>query len=135
MKKLKLKSSVFAGLAALALLFPNLKTGSLTDITKPYLGMYECQNATLGEDDIIDDFSYVRLELHPDETFTLYYRKKKGKEHKETGKYFYDKEAETICLSTGVGDVLKRTFPLKNGVISITMRMGTKTLQMQLKQK
>ena len=122
MKKLKLKSSVFAGLAALALLFPNLKTGSLTDITKPYLGMYECQNATLGEDDIIDDFSYVR-------------RKKKGKEHKETGKYVYDKEAETICLSTGVGDVLKRTFPLKNGVISITMRMGTKTLQMQLKQK
>lgn len=130
-----LKSSVLAGLASLTMLFAPLKKGELKDITKPHLGFYECQSATLSGEDLSDEFDYVRLELKADETFTLYYCKTGGKERTEQGRYSYDKEKGTICLAAGEGNAIKRSFPLKDGVISVTVRLGKKTLSMQFKQK
>ena len=47
---------MLAGACALLALFPNLspsKNGSLKEIVKPYLGVYECKNAQLGEKDLL----------------------------------------------------------------------------------
>lgn len=134
MKKHVLKSSLLAGLLSLFALLTPIKS-ELKDITCPHLGFYECENATLSGEDLLDEFDHVRLELKADESFVLYYAKKDGKENKETGKYSYDREKEEIRLSAGEGNAIKRTFPIKDGVILVTLRFGTKTLRMQFKQK
>ena len=134
MKTQKIKSSVLVGLCALAMACAPLKS-ELKDISQTHLGFYECENATLSGDDLIEKFDYVRLELKADETFVLYYRKTGGKEKTETGKYRYDRQKGEICLGIGENNALKRTFPLKEGVMHVTVRLGGKTLQMQFKQK
>ena len=63
MKKQVLKSSLLAGFCTLMLLFSGWREGKLTDVTKPYLGEYECKQATLGEKDCLKKFDYIRLEL------------------------------------------------------------------------
>ena len=58
---MKLKYSFCAALASLLLILPACGNGSLKDVTKPYLGEYECQSATLGEKDYAQDFFFIRL--------------------------------------------------------------------------
>lgn len=134
----KLKSSLFAGLLSLLLLFPSFgafKLGELKEITKPYLGVYECKAATLGDEDVLSRFAYVNIELKKGDVCTLYYREKNGKRKEVKGKYSYDKEAETITLSPDVLDFFKREFPLKDGEILISLPMGGKMLSMRFVQK
>ena len=48
---------------------------TLPDLSKPYAGMYECTELTLGGEDALGRFDFVRLELKGDETFALNYRR------------------------------------------------------------
>lgn len=132
---MKLKYSFCAVLAALVLILPSCGNGSLKDVTKPYLGEYECKSATLGEKDYVEEFSFLRLELKKDDEFTLYYSAKNGKKGEETGTYVYDEKEETITLIYGELGVLKRKFPLKNGEIFITLPIGSQTLSMKFARK
>ncbi len=135
MKRKILKSSLCAGLIALGFCIADFRTGKLTDITKPHLGEYECESATLSGEELLDEFSYIRLELKENGVCTLYYCKKDGKKREETGKYTYDEKREEICLYGGVGKTFKRKFPLKNGKMDVTVRLGDKTLSMRFVQK
>lgn len=130
MKKYTLKSSLLAGISALLLCFPNVKESTLNDITKPYLGEYECKSATLGETDYTEDFSYIKLELKPDETFVLHYCLKDGNKREERGKYTYDKDKSVLRFQSEIGD-FEKEFPIQDGVILIQMRLGKKMLVMK----
>ena len=132
---MKLKISFCAGLAVLMLVLPACGNGSLKDITKPYLGEYECKSATLGEKDYAQDFSFIRLELKKDDEFTLYYSAKNGKKGEETGTYSYDEKEETLTITYGDLGVLKRKFPLKNGEIFVSVPIGSQTLSMKFARK
>ncbi len=135
MKKTTLKSSLLVGVFTLAFCLPACGKATLPEITKPYVGEYECKSATLGEKEYLDEFSFVRLELHADDTFTLSYASKDGKKGQETGKYAYDFEKETISF-LGLGDyAIERTFPLKNGQIDLTIALGKQTLHIRFAQK
>ena len=130
MKRTVLKSSALAGLISLLFLFPWLgwvKSSTLTDISKPHLGVYECKQARLGDTDILDRFSYIKLELE-EEDFTLYYQEKEGASKKETGKYRYDKEKQTLIMCADEFAFIKKEFPLQNGVLTVNIRIGEKTL-------
>jgi hypothetical protein len=64
---LKLKSAAFVGAILLSVTAGAWsKDGKLTEITKPYLGTYECERLYVGDDDKIEEFEYVRLELCKD---------------------------------------------------------------------
>ena len=132
---MKLKYSFCAVLAALVLILPSCGNGSLKDVTKPYLGEYECQSATLGEKDYVQDFSFIRLELKKNDEFTLYYSAKNGKKGEESGKYAYNEKEETLTLIYGELGVLKRKFPLKNGEIFVSVPIGSQTLSMKFARK
>ena len=132
---MKVKYAICAGLSALALLFSACGNSTLKDVTKPYLGEYECKSATLGETEYVDDFSFIRLELKQNGEFTLYYSHKNGKNGEESGSYLYDKNEKTITLTYGEVGVLKRKFPLKNGEIYVTLPIGSQTLSMKFARK
>ena len=135
MKKQVLKSSLLAGITALLLTFGGFREGTLTDITKPYLGEYECKSATLGNEEYVDEFSYIILELKADETFVLRYKTKNKTKGEEKGEYSYDKEKETITLTLGEKSQFKREFSLKKGAICIEFPVGAKLFVMRFEQK
>ena len=134
MKDGKIKSSIFAGLTALILCCTGLKQSSLTDIAKTHTGVYECKSATLGDKEYMEEFSYIRLELNLDDSFSLYYCVKDGKPREQSGKYAYDKQKNVVCLSLDKKSEIKREFPLEKGVLLITLPVGVKTLIMKFEQ-
>ena len=117
------------------LTFSGLREGTLTDITKPYLGEYECKSATLGNEEYVDEFSYIILDLKADETFVLRYKTKNKMKGEEKGEYSYDKEKETITLTLGEKSQFKREFSLKKGAICIEFPVGAKLFVMRFEQK
>ena len=136
MKKHVIKSSLLVGILSLFLAFSPMRSGGLKDITKPYLGEYQCKNATYGKQDILEGFSYVIIELKADETFVLRYADKEGKKKgEEKGTYVYDEKKETISFKLDKKSDWKREFPLKKGEIVISLKMGNKPLVLTFEQK
>lgn len=137
MKIVKLKSSIFVGLTLLLLLFPWVdawKASSIKDITKPYLGVYECREAKLDDKDYLEKFDYIRLELKSKNNFLLSYKAKGEKVKEEKGSFAYDKKTQTITFQADAIPFMKRKFPLKDGRLLINVAIGEKTLQMRFEQ-
>ena len=135
MKKRVIRSSLLAGVMSLLFSFSALQTGNITDVTKPYVGEYECKSAIYGKKDITDGFTYIILDLRPDETFVLRYRTEKGKTGEETGTYRYDDEKKTVRFSLENKGEFQREFPLENGELSVTVKLGMRTLSIVFEQK
>ena len=135
MNGIRLKSSFFASLLSLLFFIPYFRLGTLPEITKPYLGTYECTQAKLNDVDYLDRFSYIQLELKEKGEFVLYYREKNGEKKQEKGKYLYDEEKQSVRFIGGVGGCFKREFPLKEGILTVHIRIGEKNLLLTFKQK
>ena len=135
MKKQVLKSSLLSGICSIMMMFAGWREGKLTDITKPYLGEYECKQAVLGEKDCLEKFDYIRLELSEDGQFKISYREANSKKQTIKGTYEYDDEKQSIQLKMGVGGIIHRSFPLREGVIYITIPFKMKSLILQFEQK
>lgn len=123
------------GAFTLLLCFSSLRAGKLTDITKPYLGEYECISARLGERDCLDGFQNVTMELNGDGTFTLHCKELCGNCRKIGGEYSYDEKKESITFTIKGEREIKREFPLKNGILTVCFQMGEKTAVFQFEQK
>ena len=128
----KVKSSLLAGITALWLLWGGLPKTELKDIAKPYLGVYECTEARLGEKAWLDRFDAIHLELKEDGTFLVHYTEKGDLPHTKEGKYTYDKEKGTITLQ---GGGFEREFPLSNGILTVIVPLGGQTVKLTFKQK
>ena len=135
MKRLRLKSLIFAGLAGCLLCFPACAKGSLTEISKPYLGEYECESATLGEQDFLAEFTYLRLELKSNGEFVLRYQTKQGGQGQETGRYEYDDGAQSIRFVANGQYQLDRNFSMERGEICLTFPIGKQMLSIRFAQK
>ncbi len=135
MKKFKVKSSLLAGAAALLFSFSALQKGELTDIAKPYLGIYDCTEARLSDKDLLERFDDVKLELKAKGEYVLYFKEKGGKTKRVKGKYHYDREKEIVTLHVPHSRVIRREFPLKKGVLTVSVPYGDKILILQFEQK
>ena len=129
-----MKGFIVGGLAALMALFPNLKESKLDDMSKPYLGGYECKRAQLGSTDYLKRFSYVRLELKDEENFTLYYQEKGERKREVSGKYAYDKERKTLTLKGEEGEI-SRQCTLNEGIFTLSFPLAGKILVLEFEQK
>ena len=132
---MKLKSTFVAGLASLLLCMGNIKDSTLLDVTKPYLGEYECEYARLGDREFSDGFEFVVLELKGDGTYLLSFKEKGGEKHTETGEYEYDEKTKTLRFSPRDKSALKKEFPLIDGVLTISTQIGNQQLIIRFAQK
>ena len=114
--------------------FSGVKDSKLSDISKPYLGEYECKSAQIGSLDCLKQFSYIRLELEGDGAFCLHYQEKGGKKKEYKGNYVYDKDKNTIEFVDESG-AFRRTFPLNDGTLTVFLPIGEKMLILQFEQK
>ena len=135
MKKIKIRSSLLVGAATLLFSFSTLKTSELTDIAKPYLGVYDCTQAQFGEENLLDTFNDLKLELKGKGEYVLYYKESGKKTKRIKGKYRYDKDSESITLCLPNGPSIRRNFPLQKGVLTITVPYKNNTLHLQFEQK
>ena len=135
MGRMKLKSAFVAGLASLLLCMGNIKDSTLLDVTKPYLGEYECEYARLGDKEFSDGFEFVTLELKRDGTYLLSFKQKDGEKHTETGAYQYDAKRNLLCISPRDKSALKKEFPLIDGVLTISAQIGNQQLIVRFAQK
>ena len=96
--------------------------GSLEEITKPYLGVYECKSLYFGGVDKKKIFEFFRVELKSKGELLLTYKLKRGEVHQIPLNYEYD-FAEKMLWVQGEWGVLKvdKKFPMKNGEISVAM--------------
>lgn len=135
MKILRLKSSLLVGLCTLCMALPISKKSTLPEISRTYLGEYECITATLGSQDILSSYEYIKLELKPDNQYVLSYQMENGDQGEETGEYQYDAKKQTLCIRLGKNGIIKRKFPIQNGEIVAQIRIGLKTLVLRFEQK
>ena len=104
-----------------------LKEGELKEITRPYLGEYECKIARLGEVDLLDGLRFARIELNAD-NFRFVAREKDGKVRRYEGKYSYDETSGALRFFTPSLEGDKISSRLKKGEISILYPCGENTL-------
>ncbi|MBQ8292088.1 MAG: hypothetical protein IJX88_06275 [Clostridia bacterium] len=130
-----MKTALLAGIAALMFPFSAFKEGNLKEITKPYLGEYECKNATLGNVDLKESFKSIVLELCSDNTFILTVKDMAGKKHVQTGKYSYDEKTQTLCFCDKDGKGIQRETSLKEGKFSLNLGFDKKTVILSFEQK
>ena len=101
--------------------------GSLTDVTKPYLGEYECIRVQFNEKDYLNQFEFIRLTLNPDASFVLSYCEKDKEKQEWAGEYTYDKASSELVLTIHSPVAYHRHVPIQNGKIIVSFPIGEKT--------
>ncbi|MBO5526055.1 MAG: hypothetical protein J5993_04820 [Clostridia bacterium] len=90
-------------------------SGSITDVTKPYLSTYTCEYMALGEQNLLDEFERVTIELKKD-GYVLRAKTKGGKYERE-GTYTYCEETGEFATEYAVG-------MLENGELTFGRQIG-----------
>lgn len=94
------------------------KMSTLSELSRPYAGVYTCDSIRLGGQVISD--SALSLELTYGGDFTLTYRTPNGDFGAWSGTYTVDETAEEITMSATKGsETLSRTYRFEDGVIYI----------------
>ena len=106
---------------------------SLEEITKPYLGVYECKSLYFGGEDKKDIFQYFRIELKSNGELLLSYKLKRGQVNQIPLNYEYDFAEKTLWVR-GQWGVLKadKKFPVKKGEINVAMNIFGKLAVLKL---
>ncbi len=110
------------------------KLSSLEDLSRPYAGVYECEQLRYGDEDKSGAFEYLRLTLENSGKFVLSYKTVKGAEGEIGGSYEADTERERITFHAGQGfRTVTRTFPMQGGAIRIDANLAGRLLYAEFK--
>ncbi len=124
MRNLFLAAAVLASVCPLPSCQPE-KMSTLADVSKPYLGVYECEKLRLGELNVLKDFEYLRISLGYGGACALSYRTASGREEELFGTYVADmvRPEITFTYSANQNSVAK-TYRLEDGAIYVRENLG-----------
>lgn len=110
------------------------KDGELKDISRPYLGTYECEELYFAGEDLIGKFAFLKVELKTDGG-CVYYREKKSRSTKKIPfTYEYNREKKELWASGQWGIFkIEKSFPLKKGEIHVVIPIANLTLKAKFK--
>ena len=107
------------------------KAGSLKTITRPYIAQYECVSATYGDDNLLDKFDYIEVNLADKKELELIYKLKNGNRNVITTTYEFNPETRELSAEIGVfGYKFKQSTKIENGKFTVTKTIGKKLLVM-----
>lgn len=108
--------------------------GPLKSLTRPYIAQYECTEATLGNEDLLDKFEYIKITLKNKEELELSYKPKDGEAKTLTSRYDFDSDTRTLTAEIGIlGYTVKQSTVIENGKFTVTKPFGGKQLIMKFK--
>ena len=113
-----------------------ISKNDLTEITRPYLGFYECKKLFFGKKNILRQFKFITVELASNGQMILRYKLKGGKSGESRCEYAYDEKRGSITVTSEKGLMgLSCDVTLKKGKMTVFSKFGNKNLVMQLEQK
>lgn len=140
-----MKTIIFSLLSVLpALAFPinanfSLDANELTtlpEISKPYVGVYECEELYFGGEEWLGRFDFLELSLERYGEYVLRFREKGGRSGETKGKYSYSIADSTLTLEANVfGETKRRTFSVEKGVVGLTFPLGEKVFLAKFKMR
>ena len=108
--------------------------GSLPELSKPYVCVYECEDLSLGGEEMLDKFEKIQLELEYKGDFTLSFLTLEGMEGEYEGEYEVSVEDEELKLSmTSAGAEKSFYFRMEKGEILLDYNLGGKLLHASFK--
>ena len=108
--------------------------GPLKSITHPYIAQYECVEATLGDEDLLDKFDYIKITLVNNDTLELNYKLKDGDNKTIESNYDFDINSRTLTAEVGIlGYTVKQSTVIEKGKFTISKSIGGKQLIMKFK--
>ncbi len=112
------------------------EAGSLKALTKPYIAHYECTDATLGEENLLDKFEYIEIILVNKEKMELIYKQKDGEKRSLESKYSFNPKTRELTAEIGIlGYTFRQSTIVEKGKFTITKTIGNKQLIMKFKVK
>ncbi|MCI8370374.1 MAG: hypothetical protein HFE41_04260 [Clostridia bacterium] len=136
---MKRKFFVFALLFAFLLVLPacDMATGgSLKTLTKPYIATYECVEARLGQQDLLEKYEYINITLLNAKEFEISFKPNGGDKKSFKGEYTVNPETREFQGEIGVmGINFKEKTKIENGEFTLTRNFIHVTLFMKFKMK
>ena len=106
--------------------------GPLKSVTRPYIAQYECVEATLGNEDLLKKFDYIKITLLDKDTLELNYKQKDGDNTKVKSNYDFDMQSRTLTAEIGIlGYTIKQSTTVEKGKFTISKSFGGKQLIMK----
>ena len=108
--------------------------GPLKSITRPYIAQYECVEATLGDENLLDKFDFIKIVLLDKENLEFLYKQKEGDDKSFNSKYVFDIKSRTFTAEIGIlGYTFKQSTVIEKGKFTISKPIGGKQLIMKFK--
>lgn len=128
--KTKLKISALIPILTLAL--NALALTGLKDVARPYLGVYECKYARLGETDLLEELDYITFSLLHRDVFKIEFRDKNGVRGLYRGHYTFSEKDKTITINENIfGKKVTKTFSAERGTIQVNLKFGDEALSIK----
>ena len=110
--------------------------GSLKSITSPYIASYECTEAYYGEENILNKFDLIEINLVNKKQMELIYKLKGEDKCVIETEYTFDLDTRELSAEIGIlGHKFRQTTTVKNGKFTISKSIGAKQLVMKFEAK
>lgn len=107
---------------------------SLKSLTHPYINTYECTQAMLGKENLLEKYEYFRITLLNTKELEVSYKKKNGSKHVIKCPYTFDDESKVLQAEFGVlGFKFRQSTKIENGKFTVTMPIFDRQLIMNFK--
>ena len=108
--------------------------GPVKSLTRPYIAQYECIEATLGDEDLLDKFDYIKITLLDKDKLELSYKPKEGDSKSIESNYSFDINTRTLTAEIGIlGYTFKQSTVIEKGKFTLSKPIGSKQLIMKFK--
>lgn len=104
-------------------------SSSLKELTHPYIDTYVCTRATLGEEDLLENFEFIKLTFLDDKEMEISYKKKGDKKRSHVYPYSFDDKTKEFSSEFGImGYEIKENILISEGKFTISMPILSKQL-------
>ena len=111
-------------------------TGSIKSITKPYIAQYECVEARLGTQDLLEKYEFINITFLDAEEMELSFIPKDGEKKSYKGHYTVNPETREFSAEIGIfGHNFKESTKIEKGEFTVTQNILSMPLILKFKMK
>ncbi|MGN0818433.1 MAG: hypothetical protein ACI4L9_05620, partial [Candidatus Coproplasma sp.] len=104
---------------------------SVKSLTHPYINTYECTQARLGDENLLEKYEYFKITFLDTKELQVSFKRIGGKRHDYTCAYSYDDKTKEFSAELGIlGFTFRQKTVIENGKFTISMPIFTKQLFM-----
>lgn len=112
------------------------EAGSIKTLTRPYIAQYECTEARLGDENILEKFDYININIKDKNNLELIYKPLNGDKKVIESTYTFDNNTHELTAEIGIfGYTFKQSTKIEQGKFTVSKQFGGKELILKFKAK